>query len=90
MNTYWLISLLLGAVVLIAVTVLLHLLLKQLRIFESRTGAVWGMGKRVARNTATTWQLGETSRALGLLIEETKKHETLLQKVLGAKRGGSY
>lgn len=87
-TTYWVITLALGVVVLIAVTVLLHLLLHQLRIFEKRTEAVWNMGKRVARNTATTWMLGETSSALTLLLDETSKHEKLLNKVLETKKGG--
>lgn len=87
-TAYWAISLALGAVVLIAVTVLLHLLLHQLRIFEKRTEAVWSMGKRVARNTATTWMLGETSTALSLLLNETNEHEKLLNKVLETKKGG--
>lgn len=86
-TTYWVISLILGAVVLVAVTVLLHMLLSQLRIFEKRTEALWNMGKRVASNTATTWMLGETSHALSLLLDETNKHELLLNEVLAAKGG---
>jgi hypothetical protein len=86
-NDYWWISLGFGVIVLAAALVLLQVLLGEVRRVEVGAKEVWEMGKRVARNTATTWMLGQTSVALRSLGEEAKLHESLLHRVNTGKKG---
>jgi hypothetical protein len=44
-----------------------------------RAEQIWATGKQVARNTATTWMLGETSRRLDALTEEALRHDAFLR-----------
>ncbi len=69
-NEYWAISLGLGLVVAVVAVVLLQLFLNQVRRVERGAEAIWASGKMVARNTATTWLLGTTSKKLDALTEE--------------------
>ena len=84
-NSYWWITLALGLVVMLVATLLLHLFLKQVHRIEAGADQIWGTGKQVARNTATTWMLGETSRRLGALTEEALRHDAFLR---GSDNGG--
>lgn len=81
-NAYWAISLGLGLVVAVVAVVLLQLFLIQVRRIERGAGAAWESGKLVARNTATTWMLGTTSKKLDALTDEALRHDAFL-------RGGS-
>jgi len=81
-NSYWAITLVLGLVVAIVAVVLLQLFLIQLRRVERGAEALWQSGKKVARNTATTWMLGTTSKKLDALTAEALRHDAFL-------RGGS-
>ncbi len=78
-NAYWAVSLGLGLVVAVVAVVLLQLFLIQVRRIESGAGAVWESGKLVARNTATTWMLGTTSKKLDALTEEALRHDAFLR-----------
>lgn len=77
-NSYWLLCLGLGLVVAVVAVVLLQLFLNQVLRIEKGAGLVWQAGKEVARNTATTWLLPETSRRLDVLTEEAMQHVALL------------
>ncbi|MBA2639597.1 MAG: hypothetical protein H0U77_06315 [Nocardioidaceae bacterium] len=71
-------ALLLGLVVAVVAVVLLETFLREVHRVERGAGLIWGAGKQVAGNTATTWLLGETSSRLDLLIDEAGKHVQLL------------
>jgi len=76
---YWFLALGLGLVVAIVAVVLLETLFRQVRRVERGAEAVWEAGKQVARNTATTWLLGETSARLDQLTAEAGRHGQLLR-----------
>ena len=78
-NGYWAISLILGLVVAVVAVVLLQLFLNQVRRIERGAEATWESGKRVARNTATTWLLGTTSDKLDALTAEALRHDAFLR-----------
>lgn len=78
-ETLWIITLVLGLVVAVVAWVLLQLFYTQVRRIEAHSLRVWETGKQVARNTATTWQLGALSAELGGLEEEVSRHEALLR-----------
>ncbi len=75
---YWAIALVLGLVVAVVAVVLLEVFLRQVHRVERGADAVWTAGKQVARNTATTWLLPETSKRLDLLTDEAMQHVALL------------
>lgn len=77
-NGYWFLALGLGLVVAVVAVVLLSLFLNQVHRIEAGAGLVWTAGKQVARNTATTWLLPETSARLDLLTDEALQHVELL------------
>jgi len=76
---YWFLALVLGLVVAVVAVVLLEIFLRQVHRIERGAGLVWTAGKQVARNTSTTWLLGETSLRLGEFIDEAGRHEQLLR-----------
>lgn len=78
-NAYWAITLGLGLVVIVVAVALLQVFLNQVHRIERGADAIWGAGKQVARNTATTWLLGKTSRRLDLLTDEALRHDALLR-----------
>ncbi len=75
---YWFLALLLGLVVAVVAVVLLETFLREVHRVERGAGLIWTAGKQVARNTSTTWLLGETSNRLDLLIDEAGQHVQLL------------
>lgn len=77
-EAYWWIALGLGLVVAVVAVVLLEIFLRQVHRVERGAEAVWQAGKEVARNTATTWLLPETSKRLDLLTDEAMQHVALL------------
>ncbi len=77
-EAYWFVALLLGLVVAVVAVVLLETFLRQVHRIERGAGQVWSAGKQVARNTATTWLLPETSDRLGQLTDEAARHAALL------------
>jgi len=85
-TTLWWIALALGLVVSVVAVVLLQLFLRQVHRIERGSLEIWKTGKQVAANTATSWQLGETSARLDLLTEEALRHDELVRFVAGAPR----
>jgi len=75
---YWVLALVLGLVVAVVAVVLLEVFLRQVHRIERGAGLVWTAGKQVARNTATTWLLTETSERLDRLTGEALRHVELL------------
>lgn len=75
---YWAIALVLGLVAAVVAVVLLETFLRQVHRIERGAEAVWVAGKQVARNTATTWLLPETSNRLDVLTDEAMEHVALL------------
>ncbi len=88
-TTLWWIALALGLVVSVVAVALLQIFLKQVHRIERGSLAIWKAGKQVAANTATSWQLGETSARLDLLTDEALRHDELLRYVSGAPQAGA-
>lgn len=78
-EAYWWVALALGLVVAVVAVVLLEVFLRQVHRIERGAGLVWKAGKQVARNTATTWLLPETSSRLDELVDEAGRHGQLLR-----------
>lgn len=87
--TLWWIALALGLVVSAVAVVLLQVFLQQVHRLERGSLAIWKAGKQVAANTATSWQLGETSARLDLLTDEALRHDELLRAVSGPGSGAT-
>lgn len=75
----WWVALGLGLVVCVVAVVLLQLFLREVYRIERGSLAIWKVGKQVAANTATSWQLGETSSRLDALTQEALRHDALLR-----------
>jgi hypothetical protein len=73
----WWITLGVGLVVAAAVVLLLQLLLRAVERIERNVIVLWQTATTVARNTATTWLLGETATALDQLKAEALRHDAL-------------
>lgn len=78
-TTLWWIALALGLVVSVVAVVLLEVFLRQVHRIERGSKLIWEAGKQVAANTATTWQLAETSAGLDALTAEALRHDALLR-----------
>jgi hypothetical protein len=74
----WWITLGAGLVVAAVVVVLLQLLLRAVERIERNVVELWQTATTVARNTATSWLLGETATALDELKAEALRHDALL------------
>lgn len=81
---FWTIALGMGLVVEAAVIVLLSMLISLVSDIEQNVDDVWSTAILVARNTATTWMLGQTAVATADLGTEVGLHAQLLEsKVRG-------
>ena len=74
----WWLALAVGLVVAVVVMILLHALYRQVKGIERNFQLAWEMGKQVARNTASTWMLGQTARLAGELKKEALEHDAFL------------
>ena len=82
--SFWTIALGMGVVVEAAVIVLLSMLVSLVKDIERNVDDVWATAILVARNTATTWMLGQTAVATADLGTEVGMHAQLLEsKVRG-------
>ena len=82
-NAVWWMTLGIGLVVALVAVGLLHTFYRQVRRIESGSDAIWEAGKQVARNTATTWMLHQTTVRLDGLTEEALRHDAFLDAALG-------
>ena len=87
-NAMWWLSLGLGLVVAVVAVVLLQLFYNQVRRIEAGSEAIWEAGKQVARNTATTWMLHQTTVRLDALTAEALEHDAFLDAAAGAATNG--
>ncbi len=67
--TLWLISLLIGAVVIVVVGLLLTAILRTARNIDAAVAQVWVVGQRIANNTVHIPLLHETNRVAGQILE---------------------
>ena len=83
--SFWTIALGMGIVVEAAVIVLLSMLVSLVRDIERNVDDVWSTAILVARNTATTWMLGQTAVATADLGNEVSLHAQLLESKAGRR-----
>ncbi|MDE0677648.1 MAG: hypothetical protein OXH42_09980 [Acidimicrobiaceae bacterium] len=81
-HALWWLTLALGLVVALVAVALLQIMYRKVRRIESGAEAIWEMGKQVARNTATTWMLHQTTVRLDGLTEEALQHDAFLDDAL--------
>lgn len=81
-RTFWYIALGIGAVVVVVVIALLSLLLSIVKDIDEGAQAVWRSAKRLAANTATSWQLRETAATLEKIKQEARLHDAMLEERL--------
>lgn len=81
-RTLWIALLVVGVVVLGVVVALLQVLLREVQRVDEGAAGVWAAATRLARNTATTWQLGQTAAALEAVKAEALRHDALLEESL--------
>ncbi len=74
----WWVTLGLGLIVAVAAMALLQLLLNQVKRIERDSLELWNAAASVARNTATTWMLTQTTLRLDRLTEEALRHDEFL------------
>ncbi len=74
----WYIALGIGLVVILVAAALLTLLVRIVQDIDRGVFGVWEMAKRLAANTATTWQLSTTAATLEELRREAVLHDQLL------------
>ncbi len=86
-NALWWLTLGLGLVVSGVAVLLLQIFYRKVRRIEAGAAAVWETGKQVARNTATTWMLHQTTVRLDSLTEEALKHDAFLDEALAQTDG---
>jgi hypothetical protein len=78
-ETIWWVTLGVGLVVALVVVVLLHLLLNAVKEVERNVISLWETATTVARNTATSWLLGQTGDGLEQIKNEALKHDEFLR-----------
>jgi len=78
----WWLTLALGLVVCLVAVALLQIFYRKVRRIEAGSDAIWETGKQVARNTATTWMLHQTTVRLDGFTTEALKQEAFLEEAL--------
>ncbi len=76
--SFWWITLGLGAVVVTVVIVLLSLLVSLVDDIDENVKDAWTTATELARNTATTWMLQQTTVRTAELDAEVQRHAQLL------------
>ena len=70
----WVITLVVGVVVLLVVIALLEILRRTVVKLNDDLWRTWVSGKAVVKNTATSYQLKNTRQAGAALVEELRNH----------------
>jgi len=83
--TIWWVTIGLGAVVVVVVILLLSLLVSIVRDIDRNVTGVWSTATMVARNTTTSWLLGNTADLSDVLRGETKTHAELFRSKGGER-----
>ena len=81
--TYWTVILVLGAVVIVAVVVLLSMLVAFVKRIDAGVGAVAGTLTAITENTADTTLITATGDGLELVLAEGLQHHLFLGRVVG-------
>ena len=79
-QTIWWVTLALGAVVALVVLALLHLLRSAVLRIERNAEVLWQTATTVARNTATTWLIGQTADTVEEIKKEALRHDAFLSR----------
>lgn len=87
-NALWWLTLGLGLAVALIAVVLLQIFYRLVRRIEAGSEAIWETGKKVARNTATTWMLHQTTVRLDSLTDEALRHDAFLDQALAGAGNG--
>ena len=87
-NALWWLTLGLGLAVALIAVVLLQIFYRLVRRIETGSEAIWETGKKVARNTATTWMLHQTTVRLDSLTDEALRHDAFLDQALAGSGNG--
>jgi hypothetical protein len=82
-HTWWVATIIVGFVVVVAVAVLLSLLIYFVRIIDRRVVDVRDSLKAAAANTADTTLIPQVADGLDALLAEGLKHHLFLGRVLG-------
>ena len=88
-NALWWLTLGLGLAVALIAVVLLQIFYRLVRRIEAGSEAIWETGKKVARNTATTWMLHQTTVRLDSLTDEALRHDAFLDEAMAASGAGN-
>lgn len=83
-TAYWQIILVLGAVVIVAVVVLLSLLIAFVKRIDRGVVAVGGTLTDITKNTADTTLITTTGDGLDLVLAEGLQHHLFLGRVVGS------
>jgi hypothetical protein len=83
-QTIWWVTLALGAVVALVVLALLHLLRSAVLRIERNAEVLWQTATTVARNTATTWLIGQTAETVEEIKKEALRHDAFLSQGTGS------
>ena len=83
-TAYWTILLVLGAVVIVAVVVLLSLLIAFVKRIDARVTSVGGTLVDITENTADTKLITTTGDGLDLVLAEGLQHHLFLGRVAGS------
>ncbi len=75
---WWWIAICMGAVLVVAVIVLLSLLVSFVSDIDDRVADAWETATRLAANTATTWMLDQVAVQANDLRVEVDRHAQLL------------
>ena len=81
--TYWTVILVLGAVVIVAVVVLLSLLVAFVKRIDAGVNAIAGALTAITENTADTKLITATGDGLELVLAEGLQHHLFLGRVVG-------
>ena len=83
-TTYWTVILVLGAVVIVAVVVLLSLLIAFVKRSYAGTTSIGGTLTDITKNTADTALITTTGGGLDLVLAEGLQHHLFLGRVVGS------
>lgn len=82
--TYWTVILVLGAVVIVAVVVLLSMLIAFVKRIDAGVAAVGDTLEGITHNTADTTLITATGDGLDLVLAEGLQHHLFLGRALGS------
>ena len=67
-NTWWVLALGIGAVVILVVAALLIRIIRAAQSIDRYASDIWDAGQQIAGNTASIWMLGQTNSVAGQIL----------------------